>query len=75
VIRFRVSMNSRQAKPMTLLLIRGGALVKTFGVKTPIEVEYTDPEAPKDEMTFYRLIDRGKHLTSNPIFVKYTEKP
>jgi hypothetical protein len=75
VIRFRVSMNSGQQKPVTLLLIRGGALVKTFDVQTPIEVEYTDPEAPKGEMTFYRLIDRNKHLTSNPIFVKYTEKP
>jgi len=74
VIRFRVSMNSDQEQPMTLFLIRGGTLVKTFGERTPVEVEYADPEAPKGELTFYRLIDRNKNLTSNPIFVKYTEK-
>ena len=72
VIRFRVSVNSAQEQPMTLLLIRGGTVVKAFGVRTPIEAEYTDQEAPRGELTFYRLIDTNKHLTSNPIFVKCT---
>jgi len=74
VIRFSVSMNSDQQKPMTLLLVRGGTLIKTFGGQVPIQVEYTDHEAPKGEMTFYRLIDTNKQLASNPIFVKYMEK-
>jgi hypothetical protein len=74
VIRVRVSMNSDKEQPMTLLLIRGGTLIKSFGVQTPVQLEYTDHEAPKEETTFYRLIDKNKHLTSNPIFVKYAHK-
>ena len=74
VVRFRVSMNSGQEQPMSLFLIRGGTLIKTFGLQTPIEVEYVDSEAPRDETTFYRLMDRNKNLTSNPIFVKYIHR-
>jgi hypothetical protein len=70
VIRFRVSMNSDKSQRMTLLLIRGGELLKTFDTELPMEVEYIDEGAPHT-MTFYRVMDAGKHLTSNPIFVKY----
>jgi hypothetical protein len=72
VIRFRVSMNSGQPHRMSLLLIRGGKLIKTFDMELPMEVEYSDEEAPPGEMTFYRLMDRNKTLVSNPIFVRYT---
>jgi hypothetical protein len=70
-IRFRVSMNSDKPQRMTLLLIRGGVLIKTFDTDLPMEVKYIDEEAPPGTMTFYRLMDTNKHLTSNPIFVKY----
>jgi hypothetical protein len=71
VIRFGVSMNSDKPQRMSLLLIRGGKLLKTFDMELPMEVEYSDQEAPPGEMTFYRLMDRNKSLVSNPIFVQY----
>jgi hypothetical protein len=71
LIRFRVSTNSGKPQRMSLLLIRGGKLLKTFDMEQPMEVEYSDPEAPPGEMTFYRLMDRNKSLVSNPIFVQY----
>jgi hypothetical protein len=71
VIRFRVSMNSDKPQRMSLLLIRGGKLLKTFDSELPLEEEYSDQEAPPGEMTFYRLMDRNKSLVSNPIFVQY----
>ncbi len=74
VIQFKVRMNSDREQPMTLLLIRGGSVIGSYGTRTPIQVEYTDRDAPRGEMTYYRLIDQKKHLTSNPIFVKYTDK-
>jgi hypothetical protein len=71
VIRIRVSMNSDKPQRMTLFLIRGGELLKTFDAELPMEVEYIDEGAPPGTMTFYRLMDSNKHLTSNPIFVRY----
>jgi hypothetical protein len=71
VIRFRVSMNSDKPQRMSLLLIRGGRLLKTFDSVLPMEVECSDQEAPAGEMTFYRLMDRNKSLVSNPIFLRY----
>lgn len=70
-IKFRVSYNSEKQTPINLLLIRGGKLIHTFKGETPMEVEYVDEEAPPGEMTYYRLMDTRKHLTSNPIFVTY----
>jgi hypothetical protein len=37
----------------------------------PMEIEYSDEKAPPNEKTYYRLIDKKKNLTSNPIFVLY----
>lgn len=71
IIRFRVSFDPEKPTPMTILLIRGGTLIKTFRGVTPIDVEYVDREAPPGETTYYRIMDTRKHLTSNPIFVTY----
>ncbi len=71
LIKFRVSTNSDRPQRMTLLLIRGGQLLKTFDTDLPIEVEYADEEAPRGKLTFYRIMDAGKHLFSNPVFVKF----
>lgn len=70
VVRFRVTSDGRPG-PMTLLLIRGGALIGTFEGTPPMEVEYLDRDAPPGARTYYRVMDRGKALTSNPIFVEY----
>jgi len=71
MIKFKVSFQTEQKGPMTLALIRGGKLLEVFRSKTPMEVEYLDRAIPPEEMTYYRLMDTKKHLTSNPIFVKY----
>jgi len=71
VIKFRVSYNTEQPIPTTILLIRGGTLVHTFNSETPMEVEYIDEKALPGKRTYYRLMDSRNHLTSNPIFVTY----
>jgi hypothetical protein len=71
LIRFRVSHHSGKDAPLRILLIRGGILIQTFEGKTPLEVVYVDKEAPPGAATYYRLLDEKKHLTSNPIFVRY----
>ncbi len=71
VIRFGVTYNWDVSRPVSIDLIRGGKLLRTFKGKTPMEIEYTDLDAPANEKTYYRLVDQRKHLTSNPIFVTY----
>jgi len=71
VIGFKVSFEPPSAAPVSVHLIRGGALVKTFQGTTPLEVEYEDQGIPAGVLTYYRLMDAQKHLASNPIFVRY----
>jgi hypothetical protein len=70
LIKFRVT-DQAMKKPITMALIRGGTLVGTFRSEAPMEVEYMDKGIRPGEMTYYRLMDTRKHLTSNPIFIKY----
>jgi hypothetical protein len=51
--------------------VRGGTLLQTLNGETPLECELLDEGAPAGRMTYYRLVDSQKHLTSNPIFVHY----
>lgn len=71
LIRLKVSYYPETIAPITLLLIRGGKLIKQFSGRTPLEVEVLDKEILPGKKTFYRIIDKKKHLTSNPIFVTY----
>ncbi|MFC1863001.1 hypothetical protein ACFL1Z_03510 [Thermodesulfobacteriota bacterium] len=71
VIRFRVDYIKWESKDIKLYLIRGGKIIKTLEGKTPVELEYVDKDITPDKKTYYRIIDKRKHLTSNPIFVKY----
>ena len=71
LIKFAVSFQDGLEADIKILLIRGGALLRTFEGKTPFEVQVVDEEPPAGGMTYYRLMDSRKHLTSNPIFVKY----
>jgi hypothetical protein len=71
LIRFRVSYRGKERVPMTIYLVRGGTLLRTVEGETPLEFELVDEGVPVGQMTFYRLVDAQKHLTSNPIFVKY----
>ena len=34
-----------------------------------VNVDYVDKGAPSGKMTYYRVMDSRKHLTSNPVFV------
>ncbi len=70
LIRFRVSYMGDEKVPMTIHLVRGGTLLRTVNGETPLEFELLDQGAPPGQMTYYRLVDSVKHLTSNPIFVK-----
>ena len=52
---------------------RGGLVLGAFERETPFEVEVVDRDLPTEQMTYYRLMDSRKHLTSNPIFVQYKQ--
>jgi len=71
LIKFRVSYYPETPEPITILLIRGGELIETFTGRAPLEIEYVDRRITPGKMTFYRIMDGKKHLTSNPIFVRY----
>ena len=71
VIRFRVSDNHPKQRPVTLLLIREGSVIHTAEGIPPIDVEYTDRDAPANVKTYYRILEKNKHLISNPVFVTY----
>lgn len=74
VIRFRVSYEKGEDKPITLLLIRGGEVLHKFKTRAPAEFELIDDDPPNGELTYYRIIDEKKFptLVSNPIFIKYS---
>mgnify|MGYP005848628921 FL=1 len=71
LIRFRVSYTGDEKIPVAIQIVRGGTLLRTVTGHTPLEFQFLDEGAPSGQMTFYRLVDTQKHLTSNPIFVKY----
>jgi hypothetical protein len=70
-IRFRVSHAKGERNSLSLLLIRGGAVLQKFQGQTPFEAEYVDKDLPPGKKTYYRLMDSQRHLISNPIFVLY----
>ena len=69
VIRFHISYETDES--VTILLIRGGEVIKTIEGKPPLELEYPDEGIPRGKKTYYRVIDTREHLVSNPIFVTY----
>jgi len=75
VIRFRVSHNPPKQRPMTILLIREGRVIHSVRGTPPMDVEYVDKEAPVGAKTYYRIMEKDKHLISNPIFVTYRPAP
>ena len=73
IVRFNISYETE--KPLTVLLIRGGEVIKTIEGKPPIELEYRDQDIPQGKKTYYRVMDTKEHLVSNPIFVTYNPEP
>ena len=71
MIQFKVSYTGGEKIPMMIHIVRGGTLLRTLQGETPLEFELLDEGAPVGRMTYYRLVDAQKHLTSNPIFVHY----
>lgn len=71
VIRFKVSYDHPKEPSMKIFLIRDGRVIHTVEGIPPMEVEYVDTEAPAGQKTYYRIMDKKKHLISNPIFVTY----
>jgi hypothetical protein len=71
-IQFKISYKGDERVPMTVYIVRGGTVLQTLTGETPLECKLLDPEVPAGRMTYYRLVDSQKHLTSNPIFVRYT---
>ena len=70
-IQFRISYKGDERVPMTVYFLREGTVLQTLQGETPLECELLDREAPAGRMTYYRLVDSQKHLTSNPIFVRF----
>jgi hypothetical protein len=71
VISFRITYNNETTDSKTVYLIRGGKLLKTYKGPLPLEIEYSDTTIPLNQKTYYRLLDKKNHFTSNPIFVEY----
>jgi hypothetical protein len=71
IIRFNISYDTEKSRSMTILLIRGGEVIKEIKGKLPIKLEYRDEGIPKGMKTYYRVMDTSEHLVSNPIFVTY----
>jgi hypothetical protein len=69
VITFKVEYKSLKSEAISIALIRGGKLIKTFTGNTPMEITYTDNDIGSGYKTYYRLMDGREHLVSNPIFV------
>jgi hypothetical protein len=74
LIKFTVSFQGGKKGSVKMFLIRGGTLLRSFEGETPLEVRLTDGGLTPGELTYYRLMDSKKHLTSNPIFVRYKSK-
>ena len=70
MIKFRIAYKGNERVPMTIQVVRGGTVLRTLNGETPMEFELMDEGAPAGRVTYYRLVDTQKHLTSNPIFVK-----
>ena len=70
MIKFRIAYKGNEKVPMTIHVVRGGTVLRTLNGETPLEFELMDEGAPVGRVTYYRLVDTQKHLTSNPIFVK-----
>jgi hypothetical protein len=71
-VRFRVSTGDDSQKELTVELIRNGEVIQMFRGKTPLKIEYTDPNFPTLGRAYYRLdakVSRSEHLLTNPIFV------
>ena len=71
MIKFRISYKGEGNVLMTIHVVRGGTLLRTVSGVTPLEFELLGEGAPAGQKSYYRLVDTQKHLTSNPIFVKY----
>ncbi|MFC1494562.1 hypothetical protein ACFL6W_04715 [Thermodesulfobacteriota bacterium] len=71
IISFNITYETEKPKPITVHLIRGGDVIKTFEEKPPIKVEYRDENIPQGKKTYYRVMDPKEKLVSNPIFVTY----
>jgi len=71
MIKFRIAYKGNEKVPMTIHVVRGGTVLRTLNGETPLEFELMDAGAPVGRVTYYRLVDTQKHLSSNPIFVKY----
>jgi hypothetical protein len=71
-IRFQISTGDESQKELTVELIRNGEVIQMFQGKTPLKIEYTDPNFPALGKVYYRLdakVSRSEHLLTNPIFV------
>ncbi len=70
VVRLRLAASDGSVRQISVDLIRGGEVVRSFEGATPMAVEFTDA-APWGK-TYYRVAARGEgdsRLLSNPIFV------
>jgi hypothetical protein len=72
--------NPGDGNEVTVRLIRGGNLLKTFSGKVPMIIHFKDEFSEPGKKTYYRLDvkdKKGRIIVSNPIFVTYisTEQP
>ncbi|MGH7275140.1 MAG: hypothetical protein ACREIQ_11875, partial [Nitrospiria bacterium] len=72
-IRIAISTSDGISRPIQVLLIRSGEVLKTFEGVTPLEESFRDDSFPN--RVYYRLdIGKGAHrILTNPIFVRALE--
>ena len=72
-IQLSVFTTDDAAHSISIRIIRSGKVVATFKKNTPIELQFTDTQAPHEESIYYRLDIQGYgELLSNPIFLTKT---
>jgi len=65
---------SAEKNPVTVRLIRSGALWKTLSGETPLRINLKDEMRDSGQKIFYRLDAedrRGRKIVSNPVFIRF----
>jgi hypothetical protein len=72
-IEIKGHFSYRWDEPIKVRLIRNGAVIKTFEVMNPFEINYQDDYFEVDKKIHYRIEieSADKMLITNPVFVKF----
>ncbi|MBI4383876.1 MAG: hypothetical protein HY579_07560 [Nitrospinae bacterium] len=77
-VKVKVGSTRESRKAVKISIVRNGELVKEERGVLPLELVWKDEEAVRKGRAFYRVkaeLDANQYLLSNPVFVRFSEKP